>query len=81
MSDFEDRAIGDLTIRIDRLLCVGFGDCVEVAPAAFELDAEGIATIRSGAGRAEREQLLEACRSCPVDALVVLDEEGRQIVP
>jgi len=29
----------------------------------------------------ERERLLEACDACPVDALTVWDETGRQIVP
>jgi ferredoxin len=29
----------------------------------------------------ERERLLRACDSCPVDAIMVYDEEGRQVVP
>lgn len=81
MSDFEERTIGDLTIRIDRLLCVGFGDCIELAPEAFEFDGEGIATLKEGVNGDRREELLAACESCPVDALVVLDAEGEQLVP
>lgn len=77
----EEREIGGLTVRIDRLLCVGFGDCIEEAPGAFEFDDEGIAVFVDGAEATDRERLLEACRACPVDAITVLDEEGEQLVP
>lgn len=80
-NQFEDRTIGGLTIRIDRLLCVGFGDCIELAPDVFEFDDEEIAVFRESADDADRDRLLSACESCPVDALTVLDEEGRQLVP
>lgn len=70
-----------LTVKIDRLLCVGFGDCIEVAPEAFEFDGEGIATFRREADEVEESRLVEACDLCPVDALVVVDEDGVQLVP
>ncbi len=76
-----ERRIGDLTVRIDRLLCVGFADCLDEAPEVFILDEEGIAGFTSDAGTTDREQLLKACEACPVEALTVLDAEGRQIVP
>lgn len=81
MSDTEERRIGSLTVRVDRTLCVGFGDCIDEAPEAFELDDEGIATFRAGTDPVPAERILEACRSCPVDALVALDEDGRQVAP
>ena len=74
------RRIGDLTVTIDRLLCVGFGDCIEEAPEAFEFDEEGIAVLTEPE-RVDRQRLLEACELCPVDAITVTDEAGRQIVP
>lgn len=80
-SDTEERVIGGLTVRIDRLLCVGFGDCIERAPEIFRFDDETIAVFTDEADGAERERLLDSCDSCPVDALTVLDEEGTQIVP
>jgi len=79
--DVEEREIAGLTIQIDRLLCVGFGDCIDVAPSAFEFDDEGIAVFLDGAAEVERERIVEACRRCPVDALVVLDENGDRLVP
>lgn len=77
----DEKTIGELTIQIDRLICVGFGDCVEVSPDAFELDEDGIATFRQGVDAVSPEELIESCGSCPVDALTVLDARGIQIVP
>ncbi|HEY7233818.1 MAG TPA: ferredoxin [Gemmatimonadaceae bacterium] len=76
----EERVVGGLRVRIDRTLCVGFGDCVTAAPEAFILDGDDIAIFRAPEtiGRA---CLLRACASCPVDALTVWDEDGAQIVP
>ncbi len=76
-----ERTVGDLTVRIDRLLCVGFGDCIDVAPDLFEFDDEGIVVFREPAPAIDRERLLEACDVCPVDALSVHDPAGQQLVP
>ena len=80
MSDFEERTVGDLRVRIDRTLCVGFGDCVAEAPEAFVLDDGGTA-IFVKPDAVERERLLRACDACPVDAITVWNEHGSQIVP
>ena len=80
MADFEERQVGDLKIRIDRGLCVGFGDCIEVAPEAFRLDDEGVAVFTQP-DEVARQRLVAACDACPVDALTVWDEKGAQIVP
>ena len=80
MSETVDRVVGDLTVRIDRTLCVGFGDCVELAPDAFDLDDEEIAVFLDP-DTTPRDKLLKACEMCPVDALLVFDADGRQIVP
>ena len=79
-AEFDERRIGDLRIRIDRTLCVGFGDCVTAAPEAFRLDDDGIAVFVAPEAVA-RARLLEACGTCPVDALTVWDESGEQLVP
>jgi ferredoxin len=78
--DDTERHANGLRILIDRTLCVGFGDCVDVAPEAFALDDDGIAVFVTPDG-VERERLLRACASCPVDALCVYDERGEQLVP
>jgi ferredoxin len=80
VSDFTERQVGGLKVRIDRALCVGFGECVTEAPEAFGLDGEDIAVFIKPE-QADRERLLKACDACPVDALTVWDETGRQLVP
>jgi ferredoxin len=75
-----ERVVAGLRIRIDRTLCVGFGDCVTASPEAFILDDEDVAIFRAPE-MVDRACLLRACASCPVDALTVWDEHGEQIVP
>ena len=80
MSAVVERTVGDLTIRVDRTLCVGFGDCVQEAPEAFRLDEEDVVVFEAPE-QVERERLLRACEVCPVDALSVFDAGGNQLVP
>ena len=80
MADFEERQVGGLRVRIDRNLCVGFGDCIEGAPEAFVLDDEGLAVFTQP-DTVERARLVAACDACPVDAITVWDEAGAQLVP
>ena len=80
MTDFVEQAVHGLRIRIDRGLCVGFGDCVSAAAGAFVLDGDDLATFASPE-RVARDDLLSACDACPVDAITVWDNDGRQLVP
>jgi ferredoxin len=78
---FSERRIGELVVRIDRNLCVGFGDCIEVAPTVFVFDDDGIAVFCEPSPDPGAAQLLDACRACPVDALTVLDAAGAILAP
>jgi len=80
VAEFEEQHVGGLRVRIDRNLCVGFGDCIEGAPEAFALDDEGLAVFKAP-DSVERSRLLAACDACPVDAITVWDEAGAQVVP
>jgi len=80
MAESRERWACGLRLRIDRELCVGFGDCVEAAPGAFVLDGEGLAVF-AAPENATREALIAACDACPVDALTAWDDEGRQLAP
>ena len=80
MADFDERVVGGLRVRIDRTLCVGFGDCVKESPDAFALHEENL-VVFAAPESVTREALLRACASCPVDALTVWAEDGRQVVP
>jgi ferredoxin len=81
LDDLRELEIDGLTVRIDRLICVGFEDCIVEAPEMFALDDDGIAKFTDSAAAAARERLMAAARSCPVDAIVVLDESGNQVHP
>ncbi len=80
MSEFDERIVAGLRVRIDRNLCVGFGDCMKEAPEGFKLDDDGIAVFVDP-DSVERDRLLRACDACPVDAITVWDEAGTQLVP
>lgn len=80
MSGTVERNVRGLRVVIDRDQCVGFGDCVKEAPEGFRLDDDTVAAFVAPEA-VERERLLRACDSCPVDAITVYDEEGRQVVP
>lgn len=66
-------------IEIDRETCISVASCVEISPDNFELDDDGKARTKSTEGN--QETILEAAKSCPVDAIKLFDEEGKQIWP
>jgi ferredoxin len=76
-----ERRVAGLRVRVDRLLCVGFETCIEVAPDLFELDDEGIAVFRADTRGVDRDLVLSACAACPVDALEVHAPDGAKLVP
>jgi len=80
VSEFDERIVAGLRVRIDRNLCVGFGDCMKEAPEGFKLDDDGIAVFVDP-DTVERYRLLRACDACQVDAIIVWDEAGTQLVP
>ncbi len=69
-----------MKIKVDRELCTSVATCVAVAPNTFELDNEGIAIIKDPKGD-DKETILQAAKSCPVDAIIVYDDAGKQIYP
>jgi ferredoxin len=67
-------------IRIDRLLCTGYGECVGIAPEVFDLGADNISIVLDPEG-ADDETILDAARACPVDAITLTDEYDEQVWP
>jgi ferredoxin len=67
-------------VEVDRDICIGAAPCVTVAPGVFQLDEENIAYIVDQNG-ADAETILLAAQSCPVQAIFVYDEDGKQIYP
>lgn len=54
--------------------CQGYGNCVEVAPEAFDVSDEGkVVLLRADFPDEERPRFEEAVRSCPMNALRIAD--------
>ena len=69
-----------MKIEVDRELCTSVATCVAVATGTFELDDEGIAIIKDSKGDVE-DIILKAAKSCPVDAIILYDDAGKQTWP
>jgi ferredoxin len=69
-----------VAIEVDRALCYGFGDCVDTVPAVFALDEEDTAIVLDP-DAAPLDDVVEAAQNCPVDAIIIVDEDGQQIYP
>ena len=69
-----------MKVRIDRELCTGMAYCIGVAPDVFKLDDEGKAVVLD-ASAVDDEILLEAAKSCQMDAVILEDDEGNQVYP
>jgi len=69
-----------LKIKVDRNLCIGVSNCVAIAPTVFELDEENKAVVLDPSS-VDDDTLMEAAESCPEKAIIVEDDEGRQLYP
>lgn len=63
---------GIARIESDVTRCQGYANCVALGGEYFDLDDDGlVAVLRETVEEAEREQVDEAVRSCPVSAIWV----------
>ena len=75
------RKIRKLTMVIDRNLCIGAATCVAIAPKAWTLDNDAKAIILDTCEDETDQNLIEAAKSCPVMAIILSDETGKQLFP
>jgi ferredoxin len=81
LEQYQERVIAGLRVRIDKWACVGYGDCMAVAPDVFQLDERNLSSFRDTAAEPEQRRLITACSVCPTSALAVFDQDGTQLVP
>jgi Ferredoxin len=81
MADTREREISGQTVRIDRTLCIGSGNCTNIAPEIYVIREDNIVDFKDETPDIEQGRLEEAASLCPVDALIVEDENGERIVP
>ncbi len=67
------------TIKIDKQSCLSSGRCVTVAPEGFAFDGDELAETLPGVASVADERLLEIAKSCPSYAILVCDEQGREL--
>lgn len=60
----------DVEIRVDRVRCIGSGQCVHWAPGVFEQDDDAISVVVDPRGEPE-ERIVHAVTSCPVQAITL----------
>lgn len=75
------RKIRSYSMSIDRSLCIGAATCVAIAPKAWALDDEAKAIILDTADQETDESLVEAAKGCPVMAIIITDQDGKQLYP
>lgn len=75
------KKVNKWTITVDRNLCIGAASCVAVAPKTFALDNEAKAIILDSAVDELEETIMDSAKSCPVAAVIIHDENGKQIFP
>jgi class 3 adenylate cyclase len=69
-----------LRARVDRHRCIGAGNCITIAPTAFDwLKGDLLKAAVVDAGSVEEELLREAALSCPTDAIEI--EEVEELLP
>jgi ferredoxin len=65
---------------VDRNICIGAAMCVATAPDVYELDDQGLShAVNPDPG--DDDLLWEAAESCPVQAVILEDDEGNQVYP
>lgn len=69
------------TVEIDRNVCIGAAPCTAMAPHTFGLDSEGKAVVLATADQDSTDTILNAARACPVSAIIVKDQDGKQVFP
>jgi ferredoxin len=59
-------------VSVDRDLCIGTGDCANLAPLAFRVsDRDFISEVLPGALTTDPALLREAAAACPVEAILL----------
>jgi ferredoxin len=66
-----------LKIVINRPKCIAAGNCIETAPETFALDERSKAIVIDPEGN-DDNTIIEAARSCPTDAITILDAETEE---
>lgn len=73
--------VQDMTVTVERDLCIGAATCLALAPEVFALDNEAKAIVLDSADGTSAELIVDAARACPTAAITVKDKNGEQLFP
>jgi len=60
---------------VDGELCIGCGQCEELCPDVFEIEGEKATVISDEIPEDALDACYEAVESCPVDAIILEEDE------
>jgi ferredoxin len=69
---------GEMTIEINRDLCMGSGNCSFWAPGVFDLDDDGVAIVIDPTAAPE-DKIILAGQGCPTQAISIT-RDGEKVV-
>jgi ferredoxin len=70
-----------VSIKVDRGICIGAASCSAIAPLTFAMDDQNLAYLISSTDYDDLETVMAGAMSCPVFAIIIQDETGKQIYP
>jgi len=63
-----------ITVKVDRGVCQGYGNCVLAAGDTFDLDDDGVVTLRAEqVGEDRGAAIRRAVYDCPTDAITLIE--------
>jgi len=63
-------------VSVNQDLCIGCGACQSIVNDVFEIDDQGLATVKCEEVAKELEEdVIDAAEGCPTNAIVVEDNE------
>jgi len=72
---------GKYKIKYDQKKCIAAGSCAQFAPDTWKLDSDGKAVQKkTSISEDELDVNVKAAKSCPVKAIEIFDEKGKQVV-
>jgi ferredoxin len=69
------------TVTVDLNKCIAVGPCAIAAPGVFKIRPEDGKAIISNPDGEDLEQILEAARCCPILAISIKNQLGKEIYP
>ncbi|HEX9061184.1 MAG TPA: ferredoxin [Clostridia bacterium] len=64
-----------MKVCVDKEKCIGCGICANICPDVFEINADGIAVVKSDVAlENKKDEVKDTAQSCPVEAIEVEDD-------